>query len=124
VAYQKIGQTFTDVARRGAPELKFNAGLRGEWDNGLNSEIAIHYVDAATYPVVDLFSTFARFGATVPNPTVDSYTLLNLRAGYRFWHDKAEVAVSVFNALNDEHREYPLGDIIGRRVMGWLTLRL
>jgi iron complex outermembrane receptor protein len=35
----------------------------------------------------------------------------------------AEVAVSVFNALNDEHKEHPLGDLISRRVMGWLTVR-
>jgi iron complex outermembrane receptor protein len=54
-----------------------------------------------------------------------------MRAGYRFWQQKAaagymrdaEVAVSVFNALNDEHKEHPLGDLIGRRVMGWLTVR-
>ena len=35
----------------------------------------------------------------------------------------AEVAVSVFNALNDEHKEYPLGDLISRRMMGWVTVR-
>ena len=27
----------------------------------------------------------------------------------------AEYAVSVFNAINDEHKEYALGDTIGRR---------
>jgi hypothetical protein len=38
-----------------------------------------------------------------------------MRAGYRFWQHKAagytrdaEVAVSVFNALNDRHKEHPL----------------
>src|SRR4051794_29385624 len=35
----------------------------------------------------------------------------------------AEVAVSAFNALNDTHKEHPLGDTIGSRVMGWLTVR-
>jgi len=59
----------------------------------------------------------------LPNPIVGSYNLLNLRAGYRFWRDKAEVAVSAFNALNDRHQEYPLGETIGSRVMGWLTVR-
>jgi len=29
----------------------------------------------------------------------------------------------VFNALNDMHKEHPLGDTIGSRVMGWLTLK-
>jgi len=32
------------------------------------------------------------------------------------------VAVSVFNALNDKHREHPLGDVLGSRVMSWLTV--
>jgi iron complex outermembrane receptor protein len=49
---------------------------------------------------------------------------MNIRAGYRFWQNQAEFAVSVFNALNDRHREHPLGDILGSRVMGWFTLAL
>jgi iron complex outermembrane receptor protein len=36
---------------------------------------------------------------------------------------EAEVAVSAFNALNDKHKEHPLGDTIGSRVMGWVTLK-
>ncbi len=35
----------------------------------------------------------------------------------------AEVAVSAFNAWNDQHMEHPLGDTIESRVMGWLTVR-
>ena len=35
----------------------------------------------------------------------------------------AEVSISAFNALNDRHKENPLGDTIGSRVMGWLTVR-
>jgi outer membrane receptor protein involved in Fe transport len=29
----------------------------------------------------------------------------------------------VFNALNDKHKEHPLGDTISRRVMGWITMK-
>jgi iron complex outermembrane receptor protein len=57
--------------------------------------------------------------------------LLNLRVGYVLWRQQtgenvreAELAVSVFNALNDTHREHPLGDLLGTRVMGWLTVKL
>ena len=35
----------------------------------------------------------------------------------------AEFAISAFNELNDKHKEHPLGDTIGSRVMGWLTVR-
>lgn len=98
-------------------------GLRGDWDNGFNSEIAVHYVASATYPLIEFFTALAPVLPAPTSPTVDSYTLLNLRGGYRFWHDKAEVAVAVYNALNDKHKEHPLGDTLGSRVMGWVTLR-
>jgi iron complex outermembrane receptor protein len=130
-AYQEIGQSFRGDARRGAPQFKVNAGLRGEWDNGVSGEITYYHVGAATYPLNQAFTSFVPFGAQTVDPRVGSYNLLNMRAGYRFWQQKAaagymrdaEVAVSVFNALNDEHKEHPLGDLIGRRVMGWLTVR-
>ena len=133
-AYEEIGQSFSGTVRRGAPRSKVSAGLRTEWENGLSGEISYYYVGAVTYPIAQSFTTLANLpttGITTPGDRVRSYNLLNLRAGYRFWQQKAaagymrdaEVAVSVFNALNDEHKEHPLGDLISRRVMGWLTLR-
>jgi iron complex outermembrane receptor protein len=130
-SYQEVGQSFTDNARRGVPRMKFNAGIRAESEGGLSAEATFNHVGAATYPTSTSFSSFALLGVVPPDPRVGSYNLLNMRAGYRFWQQKAaagymrdaEVAVSVFNALNDEHKEHPLGDLIGRRVMGWLTLR-
>lgn len=130
LAYQQvIDQTSIDPrAHRGAPRFKVNAGLQGTWANGLNAEAAVHYVDSATYPVDQNFQTFAGLGliplSAVPNSRVGHYTLLNLQCGYRFWHDRAEVAVSVFNALNERHQQHPLADVLGSRVMGWLTLKL
>jgi iron complex outermembrane receptor protein len=106
------------------PAYKINAGLRGEWDNGISGEAAVHHVAAASNQVSSAFAAFAPFdGFTVPDTRVGSYTLLNVRAAYQFWRERAEVAVSVFNALNDHHRENPVGDIISSRVMGWLTVR-
>ena len=130
-SYFEINQTFMGDARRGGPRSKWNAGLRGEWDNGLSGEILYHYVGAATYPINQAFTAFAPFGVTAPDPTVGSYNLLNLRGAYKFWQQKAEagymrdaeVAITAFNALNDEHKEHPLGDTIGSRVMGWITVR-
>ena len=122
-SYQEISQTFSGQVQRAGPRFKANAGLRGEWDNGLNGEVALFHVGAATYPISSTFAAFAPLGVVPPDPRVGSYNLLNLRAGYRFWHEKGEVAVSVFNALNDMHKEHPLGDTIGSRVMGWLTLK-
>ncbi len=122
-SYEEIGQTFPNDTFRAAPRFKWNAGLRAELDNGFNGEAAFHYVGSAVYPVSTTFTTFAPLGVIAPNPRVGSYILLNLRAAYRFWHEKAEFAVTAFNALNDRHKEHPLGDTIDSRVMSWLTLR-
>jgi len=120
-SFQEITQSFQGLDRRGGPKYKTNAGLRGEWENGLNGEVAVHYYGAATYP---LGPSLLNAGL---NEKVGSYVLLNMRGAYVFWKekgkDKAEFAVTAFNALNDKHREHPLGDLIGSRVMGWLTLR-
>ena len=129
LSYQEINQSFTGRVQRGGPQLKWNIGLRGDWDSGLNGEAGLYHVDGAVYPPGQSFSSLSDAGlVTLPDPRVGSYNLLNLRAGYRFWQQKAaagymrdaEVAISVFNALNDEHKEHPLGDLIARRVMGWI----
>ncbi|CAI4030428.1 TonB-dependent receptor [Nitrospira tepida] len=123
---QEIGQSINTEIRRAAPRFKFNAGLQGDWENGINGEVVYHYYGSATYPISTAFSDLSGPPLNVPllNPMVGSYSLLNIRVGYRFWKDRAEAAVSAFNALNDRHQEHPLGETIGSRVMGWLTLRL
>ena len=131
-SYQEIGQTLAGTARRGGPRFKYNVGLRGQWENGVSSEITYHHVGSATYPLASAFSEFVPFGVVPPNARVDSYHLLNLRGAYRIWQQQtsagyrreAELAISVFNAVNDTHREHPLGDLLGTRVMGWLTVKL
>jgi iron complex outermembrane receptor protein len=127
-SFQEIGRNSTGLATRGAPQSKVNAGLRVEWDNGISGDTTVHYVGPATYPHAESFDIFGVSAGT----RVSGYTLLNLRAGYRFWEQdtgagnrrSAEIAVSVFNTLDDGHREHPLGDLIGRRIMAWLTLKL
>jgi iron complex outermembrane receptor protein len=127
-SYQEIGRNVQGLARRGAPQSKVNAGLRGEWDNGLSGEATLHYVGSARYPHAESFDIFG----VAPGLKVDAYSLVNLRAGYRFWEQDtatgyrrfAEVAVSVFNALDDIHKEHPLGELIERRIMAWLTVKL
>jgi iron complex outermembrane recepter protein len=127
-SFQEIERNITGLGRRGAPQSKVNAGLRGEWDNGISGEVVLHYIGSATYPLAQSFDIFG----VSPGTRISDYTLLNFRTGYRFWDNEtaaghrqsAEAALSVFNALDDEHREHPLGDLIERRVMAWLTVKL
>ncbi len=116
-SYQKTWQTLTGAVRRGGPDFKINTGLRGEWDNGINAEVVLYIVGGETYPISTLFAS----GIPPLNSRVASYSLVNVRAGYRFWKNQLELAVSISNALNDKHREHPLGEIIGSRAMGWVT---
>ena len=128
ISNQHTHQSITGGDQRGGPTTMVNGGLQANLKNGLNGEAAVHFVGAGMYPTRSDFSQFASIGlipqSAVPSSQVNSYTLVNLRAGYRFWHEKAEIAVSAFNALNDRHQEHPLGDTIGSRVMGWFTLSL
>ncbi len=124
IAYQQIEQTIVGLNIRAGPMWKVNGGLRLQWESELSADVFVHYVSGTTHPLASAFTEFAAFDVEAPNPRVESYTLLNLRAAYRFWDNRAEVAISVFNALKDRHREHPLGDVIGSRVLGWLTLRL
>jgi outer membrane receptor protein involved in Fe transport len=132
-AYQEVGQTSRGFGQRGFPHHKVNAGLRATW-SPFTSEVLYHLVGDASYPLADAFTNLAPFfpaGTVLPQERVPSYHLLNLRLSYRFWQQEAaagymrdaEIAISVFNALNDQHREHPLGDLIGTRAMGWLTVR-
>lgn len=123
-AYQDIHQTITGENRRVGPSAKINGGLRGEWNHTFTMELAIHYYGSVTYPLTGAFLTLAPFGVASPNPKIGEYTLVNLRVGYYFWNRQAELALSIFNALNDRHQEHPRGDVIGSRVMGWLTVQL
>lgn len=133
-SYQEAGQSYQGFSRRAFPHHKVNAGLRLTWTPAWTGELLYHHVGATSYPLADAFTLLSPFfqpGTPVPQEQVRSYNLLNLRLGYRLWQEQvsegymreAEVAISVFNALNDTHREHPLGDILGSRVMGWLTVR-
>jgi iron complex outermembrane recepter protein len=131
-AYQKIDTTFIGTVERVGPQHKINAGALGEWENGLSSSLILHHVGITQYPINEgNFNLAPLFGNAIPNRALGSYDLLNIRVAYKFWHEKAEagymrdaeVALSAFNALNDTHKEHPLGDTIGSRVMGWITIR-
>ena len=132
-AYQEVGQSSTGFSRRGFPHHKVNAGLRVNW-RPFSGEVLYHHVGDASYALADAFTSLAPFfppGTVLPHERVPAYNLVNLRLGYLLWRQQtgdqvreAELALSVFNALNDTHREHPLGDLLGTRVMGWLTVKL
>jgi outer membrane receptor protein involved in Fe transport len=54
---------------------------------------------------------------------LDPYEILNARIGYRFFKNAADLGLVVNNVLDNQHREYPLSQPVGRRIMGTLSYR-
>lgn len=121
-SYQEIHQPldgipFPNSAVRAGPSQKINGGGEVKMSNGLFAQLLIHYVTKVQFPPTFLV------GQVVPQD-IPSYTLLNLNVGYRFFHDKVGLTLSSFNLLHDIHREYPLGDEVGSRVIAQLNVNL
>ena len=108
VKLTKRGDESVDEELVTAPRHKVNGGVSVDLEQGMSASFLVHYRGETSWPtsmIVDLGD-------------LDDYLLVNLRAGYRFFDDRAEVSVSVFNLFNDKHREFPLTDTIETRVMG------
>jgi iron complex outermembrane receptor protein len=100
---------------------KVNAGLQFRTKVGVDGELAFHYVSPQTWAehVVDL----ERQRVASQSFHLDPYMLVNARVGYRIPGGKGEVAVAGQNLFNQEHREHPFGQVVGRRVMAMLSYR-
>lgn len=102
---------------RVAPKYKINSGIRMQFENSLTANVLVHYVSETEYPPLATITASGR------SPHVEAYTLLNLSMGYRPGQRNVEIGFSVFNLLNDLHREHPLGDEIGRRALAHLHVK-
>jgi hypothetical protein len=94
---------------------------------GINGEVTFHYQSAQTWNEQIATPT----GIVDQQFPLDAYTLLNARIGYRFFHDRAEISGTVFNALagvgSDDGvaaQQHPFGNRIGRRFMGFFSYSL
>lgn len=119
-----VNYSYTDVydyewdeKDRTTPDHKVNAGITAMLTNGFSSTVLVHYVGETDWP-----PNFDRDQDIIHLGPVDSYFLLNLRLAYRFWHDRAEAALAVFNLMDDSHQEFPLTDYIGRRITGKVSV--
>ena len=133
-SYQEIGQSFSGTARRRAPPLQVQRGIAGglgqwvEWTRGSTpcrrSEQSSRLDPHRTRRYTNHWSggtSCARRQLQSAQPA-SRLQVLAPESGGGYMRD-AEVAISAFNALNDTHKEQPLGETIGNRVMGWLTVR-
>lgn len=101
-----------------APLHKVNVGLYADWENGWSAMLQMHYVDDLTENTLN----------PIPPPTsvvqhLDDYTRVDGRIAKRWENPDLEVSITLFNLFNDRHREFPLGQPLGRSVAVNGTLR-
>jgi len=106
---------------------KLNVGVQVRTKAGINGEISFHYQSAQVWGEQVATAT----GIVDQQFPLAAYTLLNARLGYRFFHDRAEVSGTVFNALagvgtddGEAPQQHPFGNRIDRRFMGFFSYSL
>lgn len=101
--------------------VKVNAGVQLRTTFGIDGSLDFHYVSPQDWAeqVVDI----VRQQIVYQTFHLPDYELLNLSVGYKFLRNQAEVRGVAFNLLDDEHREHPYGQVLGRRVMGFFSYK-
>ncbi len=100
---------------------KVNAGVQVRSKVGIDGSLDFHYVSPQDWAeqVIDVQQQRIVYQSF----HLDPYAIVNARIGYRFLHNHAELSVVGFNIFDNVHREHPMGQLIGRRIMGFLTYK-
>jgi outer membrane receptor for ferrienterochelin and colicin len=100
---------------------KLNAGVQVRTKIGVDGSMDFHYVAPQVWG--EQVTNLARQQIEQRRFDISDYTLFNVRLGYRFFGDRADVSVVGFNLADVKHREHPFGQLVARRVMGMLAYR-
>ena len=100
---------------------KVNAGIQLRTKAGIDGSIDFHYVAPQLW--AEQVTNFTRQQIEQQQFRVSDYTLLDMRLGYRFLGNQAELSANAFNLLDVKHREHPFGQLVGRRLMAMATYR-
>jgi iron complex outermembrane receptor protein len=101
--------------------VKLNTGVQLRTKIGIDGSVDFHYVSPQTW--AEQVEDIQKQAIIYQSFHLDSYELLNASVGYRFFKNQAEVRAVGFNLLDDQHREHPFGQVIGRRVMGLFSYK-
>ncbi|RJP21334.1 MAG: TonB-dependent receptor [Candidatus Abyssobacteria bacterium SURF_5] len=95
-----------------SPRHKFNAGLFASSESGWNGAVELNLVSEATFGYLDSAAGFEPV-----ETELDDYSRVDVRIGYRFTKYDVETSLIIQNALNDVHREFPIGERLQRIVL-------
>ena len=106
---------------------KINVGVQVRTKAGLNGEVTFNYQSAQVWNEQVATAT----GIVYQQFPLPAYTLVNARVGYSFFHDRAEISGTVFNALagvgtegGEAPQQHPFGNRVGRRFMAFFSYSL
>lgn len=100
---------------------KVNAGVQVRTRFGVSGEVTYHYQSKQVWTeMVTALGTTQVDYRDFPLPSV---SLVNARVGYAFWNNQAEVSATAYNLLNKQHQQHPIGQLIGRRFMGFVSYK-
>ena len=100
---------------------KLNAGVQVRTKLGFDGALDFHYVSPQVW--AEQITNFVRQSIEQQQFHLSDYTLLDLRLGYRFFGNQAEISGNAFNIFDVKHREHPFGQLVGRRLMAMATYR-
>ena len=95
--------------------VKINTGVQVRTKVGVDGSVDFHYVSPQTW--AEQVEDIQKQAIIYQSFSLPSYELLNASVGYRFLNNQAEIRAVGFNLLDDQHREHPFGQVIGRRGM-------
>ena len=94
---------------------KFHVGGQVRTKRGFDFELAFHYYSPQDWAeqIVNLQKQRIEYQSY----HLEQFYTMNATAAYRFLQNKANISIVAFNALNNEHREHPFGQIVQRKIM-------
>jgi iron complex outermembrane receptor protein len=96
---------------------KFHVGGQVRTKRGFDFEVAFHYYSPQDWAeqIVNLQKQRIEYNSF----HLDQYYTMNATASYRFLQNRGNVSLVVFNALNNEHREHPFGQLVQRKILAF-----
>jgi iron complex outermembrane receptor protein len=82
---------------------------------GFDFELAFHYYSPQDWAeqIVNLQKQRIEYQSF----HIEAYYTMNATASYRFLQNRANISVVAFNALDNQHREHPFGQLVQRKIM-------
>jgi outer membrane cobalamin receptor len=124
---QELPQGCTTAPDKRTSAHKLNVGVQVRTKAGINGEVSFNYQSAQIWNEQIATPT----GIVDQQFPLGAYTLFNARLGYRFFHERAEISGTVFNALagvgsedGAPTQQHPFGNRVGRRFMGFFSYTL